>query len=520
MKSFAEACDSVCLEAKEEATKQLHGLVDTFNNDIDTKTADNEEDISTLESDLEKAGEVFETIVGTTEAWAEEMAEPESLKTKFDATVDEMKENGKLTDKEAESMKKSVEKAFADSPTIPPTKDEMVDKIKDQVGMEVAKAKKQNKDLKTTKERFKSYGSESIRKVRGMASADNLNKAATAAGGVASAIGKFQSADTMEVVSGILDITGAIAQFLPPPASILTESITGILGIFMPGASGPGIQDVIDAIADGFEEQKEFISRQFELQRQFIEDQFEKALEQIEDMFLKDQVEEIQRLSLAMLDFLQEKQTFLFTIDDQEALDPDELTRVTSELSLLDDTKDTSLIKTFFLTNCKGRAIRESRVLVESTIGEDTGYSGEVQICMNILYNYFTIERYRDELLVRFLALRNLEPNLSSVTESYWAVQKERRKDVQTFIQAIQADDPATSDDTHQNYSGLKIRCYICGATGEYHGMNVSNYYPDPSVQREMKDFVGYVKGQDDCADDPCQQAVDKCKFQVKDHLL
>ena len=94
------------------------GIPASFNNDIDTKTADNEEDISTLESDLEKAGEVFETIIGATEAWAEEMAEPESLKTKFDATVDEMKENGKLTDKEAESMKKSVEKAFADSPTI------------------------------------------------------------------------------------------------------------------------------------------------------------------------------------------------------------------------------------------------------------------------------------------------------------------------------------------------------------------------------------------------------------------
>ena len=47
-----------------------------------------------------------------------------------------------------------------------------------------------------------------------------------------------------------------------------------------------------------------------------------------------------------------------------------------------------------------------------------------------ILYNYLTIERYRYELLARFLGLRNMIPDNTGVTAGYWEVVKTRNATV------------------------------------------------------------------------------------------
>ena len=147
---------------------------------------------------------------------------------------------------------------------------------------------------------------------------------------------------------------------------------------------------------------------------------------------------------------MEEKQAYLFEIDPKQALTPDELTRVTTDLQLLDNTKDTAIIRDNFLTLCKDGVIKENLI----SIGDS---SDEVDVCLLILYNYLTIEKYRDMLLVRFLSLRNMEAETSYVTEAYWAVQQSRLSVVQQFVKDIEEntlDGPYGA--TNQGWTGSK----------------------------------------------------------------
>ena len=92
-------------------------------------------------------------------------------------------------------------------------------------------------------------------------------------------------------------------------------------------------------------------------------------------------------------------------------------------------------------------------------------HSAQVQICLLILYNYFTIERYRDQLLVRFLALRNLEPRISELTEAYWAVREKRKELVQGFVQTIEENAAKGYEEkksySHQDWTGTEVICTL-----------------------------------------------------------
>ena len=78
-----------------------------------------------------------------------------------------------------------------------------------------------------------------------------LEKVAQSAGIITTAIGKFMQAGSDEAadeekalytMSGILDVSSAVATFLPPPASIVVDTFTSLLNVFMPGAADPSTQ--------------------------------------------------------------------------------------------------------------------------------------------------------------------------------------------------------------------------------------------------------------------------------------
>ena len=62
-----------------------------------------------------------------------------------------------------------------------------------------------------------------------MSKTEGLTKTTTALSGFVGAIGKFQaknedgSPNALKITEGVLDITNSIAQFLPPPASVVTN---------------------------------------------------------------------------------------------------------------------------------------------------------------------------------------------------------------------------------------------------------------------------------------------------------
>ena len=116
-------------------------------------------------------------------------------------------------------------------------------------------------------------------------------------------------------------------------------------------------QDVINAMTNLFEEQKQFITEEFEKQKAFIEEQFDEAIAKIGNIITAEKLSEIKTQSIAVLHYIEEKQAYLFEIDPQQELTSEELTRVTTDLQLLDNTKDTAIIRDIFVTICRYSAL-------------------------------------------------------------------------------------------------------------------------------------------------------------------
>ena len=231
------------------------------------------------------------------------------------------------------------------------------------------------------------------------------------------------------------------------------------------------------------------------------------AILEITDVVILEKVKEIQTQSIALLHYIKEKQSWLYDINDTKALTSEELTRVTFELQTLDDTKDTSEIRQYFLTECKESVIKNNRLLE---------YSESVDICLLILYNYLTIEKYRDLLLVRFLAIRNMEPDTSELTEAYWNVQKARKQVVQDFIDEIFVDSgenlsTQAQDWTQSGWEGLKIKCYIAGGSnGQYAG----NSFQEWQIN-EIQDYIGTFGIKSEDYSEACQELSQSCKYEL-----
>ena len=119
--------------------------------------------------------------------------------------------------------------------------------------------------------------------------------------------------------------------------------------------------------------------------------------------------------------------------------------------------------------------------------------SKDVQICMTILQNYFFIERFRFDLLDRFLSLRELEEGTSEVTASYWGVDAARKETIRKFIQEIFHDEEDIADTrcvtelSHTRVTGLKMKCYI---GGDDLGIYTNNAYPPKDANQQYRDDI------------------------------
>ena len=140
-------------------------------------------------------------------------------------------------------------------------------------------------------------------------------------------------------------------------------------------------------------------------------------------------------------------------------------------------------------------------------------FSEEVKICLLILYNYLTIERYRYELVARFLGLRNMIPDNTGVTAGYWNVVKIRNATVADFIRTIEAHTEGASKESYTLWTGLKIRCYIAG-DGNY--IPIDNTLTDEH-KSEIQDYIQSVMSSSyNYTDQPCKKYGDMCKSHYK----
>ena len=89
--------------------------------------------------------------------------------------------------------------------------------------------------IKGSRQAVKDYYATTKSEIKVMTKYDKIANGAAASGDIASAVQKFASGDTQKIISGCLDLANAAANFLPPPASIVTGSIVGVANIFLGG---------------------------------------------------------------------------------------------------------------------------------------------------------------------------------------------------------------------------------------------------------------------------------------------
>ena len=496
----------------------MNTLVNKLTRDTESNMEEITEYLTGIQETLSTGLDSFMEAMEKDKTFDELVTDPANFKTELYNQVDEQVRVGKISSSGAQGLKKSIDGACSFGLTSFSSWEEMEHGIQTQMLVEEDNYRKQMGKQKTRMEKIKEYGAETKRQIKGMPPGEKLSAAIGGVTSVISAVDKFKTGDALNVVSGVLDITNAIAAILPPPASIVTETLSGILGMFMPGAAGPDNQAVIDEIKEEFEQQNEFIAQKFAEQKIFIQKQFDEAVEEIQDFISLEHLKEIQTQSVAVLDYLQEKQAYLDRIDPNY-LNEDELTRVTNDLQIMDNTKDTSIIRQVFLSDCVGE---EGAISHHSRLQHS---SKEVKICLLIMYNYFTIEKYRYELLVKFLALRNMVPDHTGVTAGYWDVVKTRNQVVRDFIQTIESNKEGAQESwsSHAEWTGLKIRCYIAGDGDYLPSDNSLSLEHRTDIQEFVKSVMGsisydgYSEGSDaichqSYTDEPCKQYVDRCK--------
>ena len=299
-------------------------------------------------------------------------------------------------------------------------------------------------------------------------------------------LGKFQtknedgSPDALAITSGVLDVADSIAQFLPPPASIVTGTLSGIFNIF--GGGPPSTEDVIKEefeelkkfTAEQFEKQRKFIEKKFEEQKKFIEDEFkqqkdfiDKRLKDIEkqiaeqtgvllDQFTREREllvnlkeiakEEFQQLksdlkaqtrelkdflvnerigevfgrAKAVLEEIQEKYTFLNAYHGQN-VDDNVANAIRDELEVL-KSKDIAFLRSNFKEICINTEFMKCKKLVIPK-----------NMCTKILYTYFSIKQFQD---ITMLGLINLleNTNLKHLNKGYLEVYQLRKDKFEDWI--------------------------------------------------------------------------------------
>ena len=261
-------CDSQCREAKKKTIEN----VEKAQKASDEFFKKEEEKLDKTAEHLEKATEVIAEFGSFVEGLGEELGNKPPDRDAVQAELISQIDNSDVDDDTKTRMKSSIKDSFGGSGA---DFDVDYDAITNGVNNElehISKKKSQVANKKGTVRNKKDSLKLQFGKVKdglkGMSASDGIAKAANAVGAVVGAVSKFSSGDAMNIVSGVLDIVSAIADFLPPPASLIANAISSIFNMFV-GGGAPSTEDIIK---DEFKKQKDFILEEFARQKEFIKD--------------------------------------------------------------------------------------------------------------------------------------------------------------------------------------------------------------------------------------------------------
>ena len=242
-----------------------------------------------------------QTDPGKTKARMTEMLKSKCCTWHIDDTADkdfmayraknEINTSGTLDWQTYKVMQAKVDNALSFDPLSTKTQSEIVASTKLALQKKQRAAVRETGTLANAKAQTANYIKSTWPGIKAMSRDEKIEKAGTALGLAMGGVAKFgtvnedmsDSQKALRIASGVADIASAVAEFLPPPASIVTGTISNIIGIF---DSTPSTEDVV---REQFAIMKDFMGEKFEEQRKFVDGKFEEQQEFISDSFLKQQ---------------------------------------------------------------------------------------------------------------------------------------------------------------------------------------------------------------------------------------
>lgn len=221
-----------------------------------------------------------------------------------------------------------------------------------------------------------------------MSNVEKLTKGLNALNTVLTAVPKLTSHNGWQIASGIVDIADAVAQFLPPPASMVTGTISGLLGIFTGEGAKPTTEQIIQ---EGFEKQKAFIADKFSQQAEFIQEE----IKELEKYMSMESVDDTRRTSLGLLDEITDKFTFTSVLKEESINHQEFVNLVLQIIGIFEDSSAISKVRSTFTSKC------------DRPFKEEYGEKGLPlkKTCVLILYSYITTEKYRDIIMGKIIDL-------------------------------------------------------------------------------------------------------------------
>ena len=460
-----ENCGLDCENDQKEAIKKVeeveNGIEKVFNDQI--KKAEEGKD------NIDKLIEVFGNIKEEIEKIPNETEEEKKarIKGQRDKALTELESKKKvLPELEYNHMKRKIENA----------NDDDVERVIEDTEKELTKQKnlyeKKGSEIESRKEKAKEVFKKTKKGIKSMSTAENLGKAANAATSFKSAYDKFskkedcgenkdcKKRDVMNKISGALDIASGLAEFAPPPASIVTGAVSQIFGMFMP--SEPSTNDIIK---EGFAEQKILIKNQFKEQKAFIETEFEEQTEELKEAINealdKKSLRDVQINAKALEFYFKQSEMILESAASASQLSERIIDSLTSGADVLSNTDEVFAIQEFISHFCKP-------ILGQKRLPKAAKY------CMVVITAFIEMDQQRSIIMTSIinLLLQSELPLAKTKAGGYAKVETLWKQNRKNWVQKLTKITPAKATDT-----SIRLSCRLTNS--KYNIWSQNNFYQE-----------------------------------------
>jgi len=450
-------CDQNCIEEKQKTLVKIAQIEDTVN--------EQEESWNKVTADLEKAEKVLEEISKFAFNYDLATFNSDIHKKRLVEKIDNAHKQGYLNDNQYKLMKEQVENAADFDPTVVPS----IHAIKASTVQELNTRRRQSLEKEGTWKKIKSEMTAWKTGVKSMSKTETVGKSGAVAGHIFSGVQKFGaknsdgSPDSLQILSGVSDIATGLAEFLPPPASVVTGTVSNLLSMF--GLGGPSTEEVVK---EEFQKMKKFTADLIDKQNKYIEDKFgEQSIlirEQTREIIyeLSNKLDQKAELILKEIQQTTKKQTDDFI----KFLKTNEFENLLTEADALNGLADVHL--SFISAYKPDKTISDltAEVIIsylplyvasELDIGrfqnnfEKTCLDARKQymqlpfytvnqnrLCSELLYMFLANNMKRESVLSEILALLQLHPSYErrDSVKGYWSIARNSKKQIKAWVQS------------------------------------------------------------------------------------